>query len=226
MDVDKYFPVRPSFSFADKVRFISLLGKVGGHQEFNYLEVGSFLGGSLSLPLIYKPVKKVVSIDTRPLTSPDERGILCNYGISTDQMKLNLVRSGVLLDKLETFDGLISDFNTNDRFQFIFLDGEHTDESTFRDAIYALKLLDESGIIAFHDSSLIHKSISNFLTLTESLSLKCLMNIDSASDIAAVAFGSFVDLFASDFERNQRPFAEFKISSERSLRDARAGRPG
>ena len=216
MNIDDYFPVRPSFSDADKVCFLNLLVTLGNHKDFKYLEVGSFLGGSLSFPLIYNKVSKVVSIDSRPIESPDERGITCHYAITTDQMKLNLTASGVPLEKLTTFDGTLANFSTNETFDFIFLDGEHTDESTFSDAVYALRILTNPGLIAFHDASLIHKAISNFVTLLSSLSIPYRTHLDLYADIYAIVFGDFEVLYHNLFESGSRDLSELRLKNRTS----------
>ena len=67
---------------------------------------------------------------------------------------------GFDVTKLDTFDGSINEYpKTDDKFDLVFIDGEHTDFACFRDFIHSLKLMKENSVIVFHDSSLIHKAL-------------------------------------------------------------------
>src|SRR4051812_12044666 len=43
--------------------------------EYTYLEIGSYLGGSIQPHLLDPECRKIYSIDKRPRSQPDERGI-------------------------------------------------------------------------------------------------------------------------------------------------------
>ena len=43
--------------------------------QYNYLEIGSYLGGSIQPHLLDEKCARVYSIDKRPLRQPDERGV-------------------------------------------------------------------------------------------------------------------------------------------------------
>ena len=58
---------------------------------FEYLEIGSHLGGSLQAAVRDPRVERIVSIDLRPEATPDERGKRIPYaGNSTQRMLDNL----------------------------------------------------------------------------------------------------------------------------------------
>ena len=42
---------------------------------YHYLEIGSYLGGSIQPHLLDRHCAKIYSIDKRPLNQPDERGV-------------------------------------------------------------------------------------------------------------------------------------------------------
>ncbi len=75
-------------------------------------------------------------------------------------MQEKLIKNGINIDKLITFDGDISEYNDNkSKYDLLFIDGEHTDIACFRDFIYGEKLLRKKSIIIFHDSWIVLKAI-------------------------------------------------------------------
>ena len=129
------------------------LAKIG---TYNYLEIGSYRGGSLTPFLMDPACKMILSIDDRGRVLPDERGISFDYtGITTQSMLDDLNHCGITTDKLRTFDGsirtLIDDYTAS--FDLAFIDGEHTDEACFRDFLWALPLVKPNSIVIFHDSA-------------------------------------------------------------------------
>jgi hypothetical protein len=156
------FPIESQTSPTDKMVLLqarNILRKT--LPSYTYLEIGSYLGGSLT-PFLKDPqCLKILSIDERNRQQPDERGAKFDYSGITDQtMRDNLKKQGLDIRKLETFDGSISRYGESEaRFDALFVDGEHTDFACFRDFIHGEKLLRENSIILFHDSSLIYKSL-------------------------------------------------------------------
>jgi len=156
------FPIQSQTSPTDKLALLQvrdLLKKT--LPTYTYLEIGSFLGGSLS-PFLRDPqCLRIVSVDERNRLQPDERGMKYDYsGISNQNMIDNLISHGFEVAKLNTFDGSINDYpQTEDKFDLVFIDGEHTDFACFRDFIHSLKLMKENSIIVFHDSTLIYKAL-------------------------------------------------------------------
>jgi predicted O-methyltransferase YrrM len=64
------------------------------------------------------------------------------------------------LKKLEIFDKSIQHLPAFEKkYDLIFIDGEHTDNACFRDFLYSLKLVNDLGIILFHDSTIVYKGI-------------------------------------------------------------------
>ena len=156
------FPIESQTSPTDKLALLQvrdLLKKT--LPTYTFLEIGSFLGGSLS-PFLRDPqCLRIVSVDERNRLQPDERGMKYDYsGISNQTMIDTLTSHGFEVTKLDTFDGSINDYpKTDDKFDLVFIDGEHTDFACFRDFIHSLKLMKEDSVIVFHDSSLIHKAL-------------------------------------------------------------------
>lgn len=129
-----------------------------------YLEIGSYLGGSLQAVICDPRCTQVLSIDPRPPAVPDNRGGTWTYeGNSAEGMytRLNQI-PGADLSKLTTFD---SDAQSVDAAvittppNFCFVDGEHTDAAVVSDAEFCLSVMADDGVLAFHDAGLVRSGI-------------------------------------------------------------------
>src|SRR4029079_6423764 len=61
--------------------------------KYNYLEIGSYIGGSIQPYLLAVRCERIFSIDKRPHSRPDERGIDYVYEHnSTERMLQNLAK--------------------------------------------------------------------------------------------------------------------------------------
>lgn len=134
--------------------------------DYNYLEIGSYLGGSIQPHLLDAKCAKIYSIDKRPGEQPDERGIDYVYqNNSTARMleHLRQVDSGKI-EKVITIDGDTREMNpaqVEDKIDLCFIDGEHTDKAVFSDFRFCLDVLNHSGAIVFHDAQIIYNGIAN-----------------------------------------------------------------
>ena len=59
--------------------------------DYKYLEIGSYLGGSLQPHLLDEKCAKIYSIDKRPETQPDERGVDYTYLNNSTERMLELL---------------------------------------------------------------------------------------------------------------------------------------
>ncbi len=163
------FRVRADLTEEDKISFLSiqkaLRTKIG---PYAYLEIGSFLGGSLQTFLIDRHCRLVYSIDSRPNFVDDERGSPRSYaGVTREQMLAELGKHYPgHLDKLRCFD---TDTSSIDRGQvddppfLCFVDGEHTDDAVFRDFSFCLRVASRPCVILFHDSQVVFGGIQRCL---------------------------------------------------------------
>jgi len=161
-DLANLFPVPSQTSVDDKLFLLGSMRLARKKGSYAYLEIGSFLGGSLTPFLMDTACKMVLSIDERGQVLPDERGIKYDYSEFTTQSMLDeLNRHSIGTEKLRTFDGSIHSLTDNytASFDLAFIDGEHTDEACFRDFLWTLPLMKSDAFIMFHDSSLIYKSL-------------------------------------------------------------------
>ena len=145
--------------------------------EYNYLEIGSYLGGSIQPHLLDENCARIFSIDKRPPVQPDARGIDYAYlNNSTARMieQLKMV-APEKMDKITTIDGdtkEISAAQIEHKDQLCFIDGEHTDEAVLRDFKFCYDALDANGAITFHDSQITYNGIADSLKFLEEKGVK------------------------------------------------------
>ena len=132
---------------------------------YQYLEVGSHLGGSLQPHIADRRCTRIVSIDPRPREQPDERWST-NYqypGNSTARMLENLTRvPGADLSKLQTFECSSWELRPSDiasSVDFAFIDGEHTHAAATKDFHSVRRFVKPDGVIAFHDCGVVLDTI-------------------------------------------------------------------
>ena len=133
--------------------------------KYNYLEIGSYLGGSIQPHLLDEKCARVYSIDKRPLRQPDERGVDYIYLNNSTARMLELLSEVAPADKITTIDGdtrrEVKPSQIEEKIQMCFIDGEHTDEAVLSDFKFCLEVLDENGAILFHDSAINYNAIAN-----------------------------------------------------------------
>ncbi len=151
----------------------SLLGLLRGMREANrekgyvYLEIGSYMGGSLQ-PFVQDPVcRKIISIDPRPRSLPDARGTLSYVQNTTENMLRELGRvPGADLAKIVTLEegtDTLKPASIQPQPDFCFVDGEHTDEAVLRDSRFCQTVLNGRGWIAYHDANIVYDGLLAFI---------------------------------------------------------------
>lgn len=136
--------------------------------EYTFLEIGSYRGGSLQPFVMDEKCRKIISIDKRPKVSPDERGIDVVYLDNTTEKMLENLREvfpgGV--SKIRTIDGDVSEIDPKEiteQPELCFIDGEHTDEATYRDFRFCRAVMADSGAVLFHDTMIIYNAVSRII---------------------------------------------------------------
>ena len=157
------FPIVSQTSLMDKATLLQARNIVHNAGTYTYCEVGSYLGGSLTPFLRDECCQFVLSIDEREREMPDVSGKILDYsGVTHQKMLKSLAEKGFDIEKIETFDGSINQYNDDKtKFDIMFIDGEHTDFACFRDFIHGRKFLKENCIVLFHDSHLIYNALRN-----------------------------------------------------------------
>jgi len=136
--------------------------------SYVYLEIGSYLGGSIQTHLLDPRCRKIYSIDKRPEIQRDERWAEGDKypGNYTQVMLDNLKRISGDLTKITCFDGDASNIDITSiepKADICFIDGEHTNEKTISDFNFCKSAVNPNGLIVFHDASVIFKGIRTII---------------------------------------------------------------
>lgn len=144
--------------------------------EYNYLEIGSYIGGSIQPHLLDSRCRRIYSIDKRPHSQPDERGFDFVYrNNSTARMMDELAAVSDDLNKITTIDGdskTLDPSRIEDKIQFCFIDGEHTDAAVVSDFKFCLRVLDGNGAIVFHDAQITYNGIADCIAYLETTNVE------------------------------------------------------
>jgi len=138
---------------------------------YNYLEIGSYLGGSIQPHLSDDKCRRIYSIDKRPESQPDARGFDWVYQNNSTARMLELLKAiNPNIEKIVTIDGdtaTIKPAEVAETVDLCFIDGEHTDEAVFRDFRFCLDVLADNGAIMFHDSQITYNGIASSIKYLE-----------------------------------------------------------
>lgn len=137
--------------------------------DFSYLEIGSYLGGTLQPYVVDERCRSIVSIDPRPSVVADDRPELeaSEYRENTTAHMLELLGAipSADLTKVKTIEASTTDLAPGEfaRPDFCFIDGEHTRAAALRDARFCRAVLQQAGVIAFHDFHIVEPGIEQFI---------------------------------------------------------------
>jgi len=223
------FPIDSQTSNSDKIVLLQIREALNSLGEYSYLEIGSFLGGSLTPFIKDVNCTRILSIDHRERAQPDERGINYDYaGITHQSMVDNLHGVGLSTEKLQTFDGSVDKLPSiyhSEKYDFIFIDGEHTDFACFRDFVHSESLLKYNSVVAFHDSTLISASLKLIIEMLKARSTTFTFFKVKDSEMSVIAFNdlSKLELWKNiSFEEDLELF--YKKSEEQMLLSKAANR--
>lgn len=132
--------------------------------SFTYLEIGSYLGGSLQAFVRDPACEAIVSIDPRPSSAADLRGEDARYPDNTTRGMLERLAAipGADAAKITTLEASTEGLDPLAlpcRPQLCLVDGEHTDGAALRDAEFCLEAMQGDGCIAFDDPNIVYKAI-------------------------------------------------------------------
>ena len=216
-DLAYLFPIGSQTSENDKICLLGAIRLIREGGSYAYVEIGSFRGGSLTPFLMDPACKRILSIDDRGRIQPDERGVSYDYtAITTQTMLDELHGAGLLTDKLTTFDGSVHEL-ANQRgapFDLAFIDGEHTDEACFRDFIWTLPLMKASAIIAFHDSSLVYKSLKLIMLYLDKAGVEHAFFKRADSEMSLLMLGKRGDIDLTQYLGPKEDASTFFAQSE------------
>jgi hypothetical protein len=167
LDVRLFGHVKSQTSELDRISLLALHNACREvHGRFGYLEIGSYMGGSLQALVTDPCCESITSIDSRPASAPDVRGT-SDYRENTTARMLEALRSipGADLSKVHTIEAESGDLTPQDLEapHLCLIDGEHTDAAALADARFCRRVVRDAGAIAFHDRRLVRGAIERFL---------------------------------------------------------------
>lgn len=169
-DISLFAVVKSQSTHGDRGSWLALQGACAERfGRFDYLEIGSHLGGSLQAMIRDERVRRIVSIDLRPEQVWDERAKFIRYpGNSTQRMLEKLAEvPDADLEKIHAIDADTRTLTPQDiplRPQLAFVDGEHTYEGCLADARFCRSVVAPDAAIVFHDAGIIFSAIVSFMT--------------------------------------------------------------
>lgn len=171
LDIGLFDAIESETSGSDRRSLLALHAALAEvHGTFSYLEVGSHLGGSLQVLVRDPRATRLVSIDPRPPSQPDERGERFVYeGNSTARMIDRLAAlPGADLAKLEPLEAGTDALDPREVRgsappALCFVDGEHTDGAVDHDARFCRAVVADRGAVAFHDTWIVHRGLLAWL---------------------------------------------------------------
>ncbi len=135
------------------------------HPRYVYLEIGSHLGGSLHTHLQDRACTRLFSLDSRPPSQADARGVRFRYDDNSTARMRALLEARVpgRGADLECFDSTSTQLDPGaiqPAPQLCFIDGEHTDAAAWADFQFCRRVLAPSGgLIVFHDAAVIYEAL-------------------------------------------------------------------
>jgi len=168
LDTSLFGRIESQTTEPDRQSLLALHAAIAERGPFDYLEIGSHLGGSLQALVADPRCRRIVSIDTRPLLQPDDRGDEAAYPENSTERMLEGLSSlpDSDLTKVKTFERGTDELpvaNLQIHPRLCFVDAEHTRAAALRDALFCLEATTPDGVIAFHDSNVVMPGIEDFL---------------------------------------------------------------
>lgn len=193
----------------------AVLNHVSQQQPYTYLEIGSYLGGSLHAHLTTPRCELAWSVDTRRRNQiQDERNIDYAYTATTQDMLDLFAANSIPTQRLHTIDGTVEDV-PDIRVDLIFIDGEHTNSAVISDAVNCLRF--EPRIMMFHDDWIVSDGIDHFIQYLQDQDVPADHYKMRDSDITVIAFGTARPRFAEFARGRYQNWQEFRTQAQARL---------
>jgi hypothetical protein len=149
----------------DRRSLLALQAAARRRGDYVYLEIGSYLGGTLQSHCLDPRCRRIYSIDKRPEALSDIRGVTMHYAADNAQRMLTGLRAalGERVDKIVTFESdarEVPPARITPAPQLCFIDGEHTRAAVRSDFAFCRAVAASDAMIAFHDAQLLHAAIA------------------------------------------------------------------
>jgi len=144
-------PTFPNWFEGQQYNFEEQLTRFKGQPDLRFLQIGAYTGDATVWMLdniLTDPSSHLIDIDT--WEGSDERE---HNSINFAKVHEYYTSRTSKYDNLHVFKAKSQHVlpNLNQEFNFIYVDGDHTEEAVYADAVASWKLLKSGGIIAFDD---------------------------------------------------------------------------
>jgi hypothetical protein len=209
LDLSLFFAI-PTQSLDDDRRSWIAVQRSIRADGYAYLEIGSYLGGSIQQHLVDAACTSITSIDRRPFVAPDDRGHAIEYEENSTELMLEKLKriDAAASRKITTFE---CDASVIDRSKlpavpdYCFIDGEHTRSAVLSDFTFCLEICAPNAAICLHDARIIHRGIKDALELLASRNIKF-----AAGRLPGDTFGIFLNDCRAQFD----PFLAAYLGNE------------
>jgi hypothetical protein len=144
-------PNYPNWFDSQKYNFENHLTRFKGKPNLKFLQVGAYTGDAsdwLLTSILLDPSSTLTDVDT--WQGSDER--------EHEAMDFDAIY-GIYLNRMDKYENVMSIKgdstyvlpNLKEKYDFIYIDGDHTEKAVYRDATNAWLLLKSQGILAFDD---------------------------------------------------------------------------
>ncbi len=218
-EIEKFFPIPSQTSLVDKAVILKINKLMNLRtKNFIYIEIGSYLGGSLTPFLINENCKRVISVDKRNQIIDDERNEKWSYKKISEKLMIKGLKEKKLdISKLKSFNGDISEYRPKENYDLAFIDGIHTDKNTFSDFLYILDKINKHCIILFHDSVVIFKALLLIKEFLKKKNYTFKIAKFKESGITGFFFGSFSKIDINKKINSTQNFEKFCVDAEENL---------
>jgi methyltransferase family protein len=135
---------------------------------YRYLEIGSYVGGSIQTHLLDPNCAEIYSIDARPGSQPDNSGLRLRYPNNTTERMMENLRGIADPEKVRCLAGDTGAIDParieEPGADLCFIDGEHRDEVVVRDFEFCRSAGRGRVVVVFHDAQLVYEGISRALS--------------------------------------------------------------
>ena len=172
LDVTLFDAIPSQTSVGDRRSLLAVQRATGRkHEAYAYLEIGSYLGGSIQPYLVDRRCTKIYAVDARPVRPPDERApeeIVGYPDNSTAQMLRLLARiDHAGIEKIRCFEADAAEIEPSEIIDgpyVAFIDGEHTRSAVLSDFAFCNGVIARGGTILFHDFYLLHDAMAEIVS--------------------------------------------------------------
>jgi hypothetical protein len=165
LDTQLFEPIYSPTTTLDRLSLLLLQNCVRTASPYTYLEIGSYLGGSLQTHYIDPRCQQIYSIDNRALAQNDESGAKCRYpgnGLLAMLKNLSDIYPQIEERKVQGFNGDVRQVATaaiKHPPHLCLIDGEHTNQAVVADFLFCLQVAQPDALIGFHRVDVVYQGV-------------------------------------------------------------------